>query len=89
MSGTDDYVSVVAFLLICAILLIGRWAMRLFAKLDEPKVDNESQQHRGYGINYMMRRRRLDVTNPNSSFRTSVGTKIRKQRTGLFRRRRK
>lgn len=89
MYGTDDFVPIVAFLLICFIVVIVWWLIRLFMNLDEPKDEKRSQKHRGYGINYMMRRRRLDVSNPNGSFRTSISTKIRRQRIGIFRRRKK
>lgn len=45
--------------------------------------------HYGFGIDTQMRRRRLDLTRKDNSFRTSVGKKITRQRRGMINRQRK
>jgi hypothetical protein len=56
----------------------------------EYHVDKESKKGSqfGFGIDTQMRRRRLDLTRRDNSFRTSVGNKITRQRRGMINRRR-
>jgi len=65
---------------------IFKFVMRLLKMEVESDTHKCTEHHRGFGINYMMRRRRLDATRDDSSFKTSVGKKIKKQRQGMTQR---
>jgi len=77
----------IAFVIFAGILWVLRIVIKKFGMISLSRKRNGMP--RGFGISYQLRRRRLDMGRSDSSIRTSIGEKIRRQRNGLLKRKRK
>lgn len=77
----------IAFFLFVGLLLLGRAFLRLFSGVRIER--RRGTRPTGFGLSYQLRRRRMDMTKKGNTLMVSIGDKIRRQRQGMLKTKRK
>lgn len=81
----SDQIELPGFLvLIFSAIVYGLWRLLDWFSGDTDEDKKKMPTIHGFGIDAQIRRRRLDLTRKDNTFRTSVGDKIERQRRGIF-----